>query len=59
MLITTAGVVIRERQIGENDKFVDILTEKNGVIEVSVKGVKKSTAQTLRQPSFIPIQTSA
>jgi len=41
MLITTAGVVIRERQIGENDKFVDILTEKNGVIEVSVKGVKK------------------
>lgn len=41
MLITTAGVVIRERHIGENDKFVDILTEKNGVIEVSVKGVKK------------------
>ncbi len=41
MLITTAGVVIRERQIGENDKFIDILTDKNGVIEVSVKGVKK------------------
>lgn len=45
MLITTEGVVIREKQVGENDKFIDILTDKYGVIEVSVKGVKKITSK--------------
>ncbi len=41
MLITTEGIVIRERFVGENDKFIDILTKEYGIIEVSVKGAKK------------------
>lgn len=45
MLITTNGIVIRERSVGENDKFIDILTKDLGVIELSVKGVKKITGK--------------
>ena len=45
MLITTEGIVIRERFTGENDKFVDILTKNNGIIEISVKGAKKITSK--------------
>lgn len=37
----TDGVVLKERSVGEQDKFIDILTKENGVIEVSVKGAKK------------------
>ncbi|MEG0614465.1 MAG: DNA repair protein RecO [Oscillospiraceae bacterium] len=45
MLITTNGIVIREKQVGENDKFIDILTADFGVIEISVKGSKKITSK--------------
>lgn len=45
MLITTNGIVIRERTIGENDKFIDVLTADLGVIELSAKGVKKITGR--------------
>ncbi|MBP0962204.1 MAG: DNA repair protein RecO [Oscillospiraceae bacterium] len=41
MLTNVSGLVIRERQSGDNDKFLDILTETNGVVEVMAKGVKK------------------
>lgn len=41
MLITTDGIVIRERFVGENDKYIDILTKDYGIIEISVKGAKK------------------
>lgn len=37
----TEGIVLRERPVGEQDKFIDILTKDNGVIEVSVKGARK------------------
>lgn len=40
-LTTVSGLVIRERQSGDNDKFLDILTETDGVVEVMAKGVKK------------------
>ncbi|MGN0689493.1 MAG: DNA repair protein RecO [Oscillospiraceae bacterium] len=46
MLITTYGIVIRERSIGENDKFIDVLTKDLGVIELSAKGVKKITSKS-------------
>lgn len=46
MLITTEGIVIRERFVGENDKFIDILTKEYGIIEVSVKGAKKINSKT-------------
>ncbi len=41
MLITTNGIIIRERPVGENDKYVEILTKDMGIIEVSVKGARK------------------
>lgn len=41
MLTSVSGLVIRERQSGENDKFLDILTETDGVVEVMARGVKK------------------
>lgn len=46
MLITTYGIVIRERNVGENDKFIDVLTSDLGVIELSAKGVKKITSKS-------------
>lgn len=44
-LITTRGLVINERSVGENDKYIELLTEDLGVIDVSVKGVKKITSK--------------
>lgn len=44
-LTTIKGIVIRERQSGDNDKFLDILTDTHGLIEVMAKGVKKITCQ--------------
>lgn len=35
------GIVLKERSIGEQDKFIDILTKESGVLEVSVKGARK------------------
>lgn len=40
-MITMEGIVLKERSVGEQDKFIDILTKEKGVIEVSVKGAKK------------------
>ena len=34
------GVVLKERAVGEQDKFIDVLT-KNGIIEISAKGARK------------------
>ena len=46
MLLTTEGVVIREKQVGENDKFIDVLTKDYGVIEISVRGVRKIASKS-------------
>ena len=40
-MITIEGIVLRERSVGESDKFIDILTRDRGVLEASVKGAKK------------------
>ena len=40
-MTTVEGIVLKERSVGEQDKFIDILTKESGVIEVSVKGAKK------------------
>lgn len=40
-MITANGLVLREKSVGEADKFIDILTPEYGIIEVSVKGAKK------------------
>ena len=41
MLVTVEGIVVGKRDIGENNCFLDILTDKYGVIEVTAHGVKK------------------
>ncbi len=41
MLITLKGLVIGQRIIGENSCFLDIFTDKLGMIEVMAHGVKK------------------
>lgn len=46
MLLTTEGVVIREKQVGETDKFIDVLTRDYGILEISVKGVRKVTSKS-------------
>lgn len=40
-MITAEGIVLKERSVGEQDKFIDILTKDRGVLELSVKGAKK------------------
>ena len=45
-MITTDGIVIRERFVGENDKYVDVLTKEYGIIEISVKGAKKINSKS-------------
>ncbi|MBO5103440.1 MAG: DNA repair protein RecO [Ruminococcus sp.] len=40
-MTTVKGIVIKKRSAGEQDKFIDILTEEYGVIELTVKGAKK------------------
>ena len=41
MLITLKGLVIGQRSIGENSCFLDLFTDKLGLIEVIAHGVKK------------------
>ncbi len=45
MLTTQNGLVLRERSLKENDKFLYILTDGSGLIEVAAKGVKKQNAK--------------
>lgn len=40
-MITLEGIVLRERTVGEQDKFIDILTKDNGLMELSVRGGRK------------------
>lgn len=40
-MITAEGIVLRERSVGEQDKFIDILTKESGVLELAVKGAKR------------------
>ncbi len=45
-MLTVKGVVLTQRQIGEQDCFVDILTEDRGVLEVLVKGAGKINSKS-------------
>lgn len=44
-MLTFKGLVLRERPIGESDKFLDVLTDTLGLIEISAKGVRKQNAK--------------
>jgi len=45
-MLISEGIVIRERPVGEQDKFIDILTKESGVVEASVKGARKSASKS-------------
>lgn len=45
MLTTVEGIVIGSRIIGDNNCFIDILTDEYGVIEATAHGVKKLTGK--------------
>lgn len=45
MLVTVMGLVIAERNYGESDKFIDILTAEYGVVELCAKGARKITGK--------------
>lgn len=40
-MIIQEGIVLRERLVGEHDKFIDVLTPDGGVIEITAKGAGK------------------
>ncbi|HAS79164.1 MAG TPA: DNA repair protein RecO [Ruminococcus sp.] len=46
-MITVRGLVLRERFTAGSDKFIDVLTEKYGIIEICVKGARKITGRNL------------
>lgn len=46
-MTTVKGIVLREKAVGENGKFIDILTAENGVIELTVKGARKINSSLL------------
>lgn len=47
MLLTAMGLVLRETQAGDKGRFIDILTEEYGVLEVFVRGAKKITGKSI------------
>ncbi|MCM1298795.1 MAG: DNA repair protein RecO [Firmicutes bacterium] len=47
MLVTVEGIVIGKRDIGENNCFIDVLTNQFGVIEATAHGVKKTNSSIL------------
>ncbi|MDE6781658.1 MAG: DNA repair protein RecO, partial [Ruminococcus sp.] len=46
-MITIKGIVLKEKNVGEHGKFIDVLTAENGVIELTVKGARKINSQFL------------
>ena len=40
-MIIQEGIVLRERLVGEHDKFLDVLTKNSGIIEITAKGAGK------------------
>ncbi len=45
MLVTVEGIIIGKRTIGENNCFIDILTDEYGVIEAAAHGIRKLTSK--------------
>lgn len=45
MQIQTAGIVIRENNVGENDKYITILTSEHGTVEAYVKGARRKSSR--------------
>ncbi len=46
VLLTVKGVVLTQKPVGEQDRFIDILTDELGVLEVLVKGAGKINSKS-------------
>lgn len=44
---TIRGIVLKERNTGDNGKFIDILTAEMGIIELTVRGARKINSSLL------------
>ena len=47
MLFTYDGIVVGQREIGDNSYFLDILTDEQGIIEATAHGAKKINSNLL------------
>lgn len=47
-MVTVNGLVIRERTAKENDKYLSILTDTLGLIEVQLRALKRPTLKMHR-----------
>ena len=45
MVVTTKGVILKRRNIGEQDVILTVLTDELGIIEASARGVKKTKSK--------------
>ncbi len=45
MLVTVEGIIIGKRTIGDNNCFIDVLTDEFGVIEATAHGIRKITSK--------------
>ncbi|MFT3950817.1 MAG: DNA repair protein RecO [Oscillospiraceae bacterium] len=45
-LTTITGIVLRERAIGENDKFIDFLSAEQGLVEIKIRGARKAGSKS-------------
>lgn len=45
MVVTTKGVILKRRSIGEQDAILTVLTDDLGVIEASARGVKRAKSK--------------
>lgn len=45
MVVTTKGVILKRRNIGERDAILTILTDELGLIEASARGVKQTKSK--------------
>ena len=62
MKFRTEGLIIKEQNIGEQDKLVHVLTNSNGVIKAFVRGAKnikggKAAATSLLSYSLLTFHT--
>lgn len=45
MLVTVEGIVLGIRTVGENNCFIDVLTDEFGIVEATAHGIKKITSK--------------
>ncbi len=57
MLVTVEGIVLGKRDIGENNCFLDILTNEYGVIEAIAHGLKKAGSKNISSTGLFSYST--